>query len=234
MSTKPATIPSWNTGGANRTTPTPTKLALGHTNGGQPASSEENWLSYWLCKWVEYLSDGALTGNHTIGGTLGVTGLITASAGVTAAANQHITVSGTGEFKHGERTLAISPFAAARTANFTVLSDAGGYIGTTTGAADALIALPLHKGDRIKVVKFRCTGDGTVDGTGTVFIGRANGTSDSIGTGTATNPTAGAGTLVSIDVTDTTLADGESAFIMVSANAANFHLHTIEVVYDRP
>lgn len=44
------------------------------------------------------------SGAASIGTTLGVTGLITATAGLTAAANQHVTVSGTGRFKHGTFT----------------------------------------------------------------------------------------------------------------------------------
>jgi hypothetical protein len=48
-----------------------------------------------------------VTGNETVGGTLDVTGLITASAGATAAANQHVTVSGAGKFKHGTTTVPV-------------------------------------------------------------------------------------------------------------------------------
>lgn len=43
------------------------------------------------------------TGAATVGGALTSTGLITAQAGVTADDSQHITVSGTGLFKHGSR-----------------------------------------------------------------------------------------------------------------------------------
>lgn len=61
-----------------------------------------------------------VAGNASVGGTLGVTGastlaaitasgLITANAGVTAAANQHFTVSGTGRYKHGTITMQCAP-----------------------------------------------------------------------------------------------------------------------------
>jgi hypothetical protein len=45
------------------------------------------------------------TNSPTIGGAVTVTGLLTASSGVTAAVNQNVTVSGTGMLKHGTRTV---------------------------------------------------------------------------------------------------------------------------------
>lgn len=67
-----------------------------------------------------------VTGNTTVGGTLGVTGastlaavtasgIITANAGVVAATNQDIVVSGTGLLKHGKRTLKVPLFQAGTT-----------------------------------------------------------------------------------------------------------------------
>ncbi len=48
-----------------------------------------------------------VTGATTLSSTLGVTGLITASNGVTLAANKHVTISGSGQYKHGDRTMVI-------------------------------------------------------------------------------------------------------------------------------
>lgn len=73
-----------------------------------------------------------VTSNETVGGTLGVTGaatvaavtasgLITANAGVTAGANQHVTISGTGLLKHGTRSITYP----------TVLSQGGYSFGDT-------------------------------------------------------------------------------------------------------
>ena len=74
MSTKPSTLPEWNTGGANRTTPSPTRKVLGWLLGERPAGSYFNFLFYWIFKWIEYLKDGAFSGNHSIAGDLAVTG----------------------------------------------------------------------------------------------------------------------------------------------------------------
>jgi hypothetical protein len=52
-----------------------------------------------------------LSGAVTASSTLVATGLITANGGVTAGANQNVTVSGTGDLKHGSRVKLIS-FAA--------------------------------------------------------------------------------------------------------------------------
>ena len=51
----------------------------------------------------------AMSASLTVGTTLGVTGLITASAGLTASANQDVTISGTGRFKHGSIIRTVSP-----------------------------------------------------------------------------------------------------------------------------
>lgn len=81
-----------------------------------PTAKTIDYLFRKVHKWFQYLDgliDGAekwtfpaavaVTTNQTVGGTLGVTGLITATAGLTAGANQHIAASGTGLFKHGSK-----------------------------------------------------------------------------------------------------------------------------------
>lgn len=59
---------------------------------------------------------GSLTANGGIStAALTAGGLITANAGVAAGANQHVTVSGTGRYKHGTRTIVVpvvAPFVS--------------------------------------------------------------------------------------------------------------------------
>lgn len=98
MATKPSLVPTWNTGGANNTAPTAPKIVLGWTNGERPASSYLNHRMKLYGEWCQYLSDGAFTGNHTFGGTVGVTGAVTCSStlGVTGAVALSSTLSVTG------------------------------------------------------------------------------------------------------------------------------------------
>lgn len=146
MATKPSIVPTWNTGGANNTAPTAPKIVLGFENGERAASSYFNNRMKWYGEWLQYLSDGAFTGNHTFGGTVGITGAVTCSstlgvtgavtlsstlavtgvatftaapvfsAGAAAAVNQHFTVSGTGRYKHGDTELMFAASAFSRTA----------------------------------------------------------------------------------------------------------------------
>lgn len=53
------------------------------------------------------------SGAITLDSTLSVSGMATLSAGATLAANQDVTVSGTGQYRHGERTFTI-PLSATR------------------------------------------------------------------------------------------------------------------------
>lgn len=126
-------------------------------------------------------------GNTTVGGTLGVTGavtasgginaftangLITANGGVTAAANQHVTVSGTGRFKHGTYTLSI-PATSGLPQNNTqpwARDNQGGPISYTSGlTARWVIPIPLDLGSRILAIRARVL-DEFVSGT-TIRVG---------------------------------------------------------------
>lgn len=72
MSTKPGTLPTWNTGGANRTTPSGGQQVAGFATGDQVPSGWLNWFLYWAFTWIQYLSDGAFTatsGNGASGAT---------------------------------------------------------------------------------------------------------------------------------------------------------------------
>lgn len=98
MATKPSIAALWNTGGANNTAPTGPKIVLGFTNGERAASSYFNYQLKLLGEWTAYLSDGAFTGAHTFGSTVGITGAVTCSStlGVTGAVTLSSTLAVTG------------------------------------------------------------------------------------------------------------------------------------------
>jgi hypothetical protein len=83
---------------------------------------------------------GALgvTGDTVLGGTTTATGLITANGGVTCGNNDHVTVAGTGQYKHGDRTLIIPGLAfqpPTETADISRSATAGGEITLNTSSS---------------------------------------------------------------------------------------------------
>jgi hypothetical protein len=181
---------------------------------------------------------GAITWSNTIGGAVtfsaattfssGVTFSSTATVGLTAAADQHITVSGTGRFKHGDLIKTMSGICAQATTNWTVNSTVGV---TSPGAASAFFCPEFDVGERVKSVSISRAGDGAVDVTFTAYDNNGS-SSTSIGTSTVNN-VAGAAT-TTIDLTDTTLTTGHSIILEVAANAASLVIYQVEWTYDRP
>lgn len=57
MATKPASLPAWNTGGANNTEPSAGEKVSGWTVGQQPPSSYFNWWQKLTYEWTAYLDD---------------------------------------------------------------------------------------------------------------------------------------------------------------------------------
>jgi len=185
---------------------------------------------------VQMSTAGVLTSgdadNMQVGGTLGVTGLITATAGVTAAANQHVTVSGTGEFKHGNRVKLIMPLSGFANSNWQVGAPPT-TMTSTAGAGTLFVPVDLHAGDRIKSVSYLLFGNGVTDITVTVNVNDAAMAETSIGTLTTSNQPA-SWSVITIDVTDTTLVANGGCSITFAANAAGIILGNIAVTYDHP
>jgi hypothetical protein len=75
MSTKPATVPQWDTNQTNIATPAAGKLTDGWEDDEQPPASWFNWFFYWVWKWVEYLRDQVFTGGLQVTGAASGTGV---------------------------------------------------------------------------------------------------------------------------------------------------------------
>lgn len=87
------------------------------------------------------------------------TSLITANGGLTAGIDQNITVSGTGDLKHGDRQLSLSVMGGSGVQGTWALQEALGpaffmkaVLTATTGTDEFAVYLPLKAGDRIKTV----------------------------------------------------------------------------------
>ena len=62
---KPSTIPTWNTGGANRSTPSGGKISTGWALNEQPASSYFNFLMNLYGVWLTWLDSVIIAGDGT-------------------------------------------------------------------------------------------------------------------------------------------------------------------------
>jgi hypothetical protein len=128
---------------------------------------------------LQMSSTGVLTLSNTFSGaitmssTLAVTGLVTATAGVTAAANQHVTVSGTGRHKHGDMSFIVDMLGGVTVSGTPSFTPNTGM----SGIAGRLIPIALPAGKRIRTITYtynrggagtvgyqlvRRTGDGSV------------------------------------------------------------------------
>lgn len=180
-------------------------------------------------------SAGVMTWSNTIANavsmssTLGVTGLITATAGLTAAANQHVTVSGTGEFKHGSYVMNVSPFAGYDAATS---SPGVGYVVSSANGI-RYIPIPLKAGDRITDAQYSIYGDGAADVTIEVVHYTGSNVRTVLGTVTKTNEAA-AWTTYSLGVTDTTLSANDQVLFEFAYNAANIRIGGCSATYTRP
>jgi hypothetical protein len=178
---------------------------------------------------VQVSSTGVLTFENTGIEAATFSGLITASAGVTCAADQHVTVSGTGEMKHGDRVLMLNGLLGAGT-NWA--PDVNGYM-LSSGAGSLLVQVPLLVGDRIKSVRFQIFGNGSADLTTTISELSTAMAALSIGSDTTNNqPASWSG--ITINVTDSTVTNPGGVFIDFAANAAGLRVGAIAITYDHP
>lgn len=159
-------------------------------------------------------------------------GVVTASNTITnpltMAANQDITVSGTGAYKHGDKILPCPPIpgyarsgAIAENTNLIVLS---------TAAADVW-AWPIKGliiGDRIRSIQIRF-----VRNTGTPVLALVKRTG-SVSTIASQAVAAGGLQTVTIAAIDYTLVANEALYIQLTSAANLEEIHCADVTYDHP
>lgn len=177
---------------------------------------------------------GALSaGNTTITGTLSASSAVSALGGLSAGNNQHITVTGTGQFGHGDRTKVIGAYSA-----YPVDPDdwdnSFANRWTSLDAGELRYCPEVVAGEQVSVVRVQVFGNvgGTGDATVGVFVVNES-TSTSIGSETLSNISA-AWTEVVVVCTPTTFASDESLLIAVSLNEAGMRSANVRVTYSRP
>lgn len=176
---------------------------------------------------------GAITFSNTIpaatifSSTATFAGLITASSGLTAGVDQHVTVSGIGTFKHGTRTLQI-PLQGP------TIAGGSDQLAFTSGTVTAPI--PLHLGARILLV--RAVAVDSVTGPTKVVVGLRvinSGGSTLTGTGTQSAGSGAVQTLTSTALT-TVVVSGTRyrAECQIQTGSASCTVSWFEVDYDQP
>ncbi len=173
---------------------------------------------------LQVSSAGAITASNT------VANLITASAGMTAAVDQHVTISGTGRFKHGDLVRGVNAAAAGQLdANWTL---GIGQV-TSTAAAVLYVSIPFDEGARVKSLTFARFGDGAANYVVDVYsVPTDVAAATNIGTSTTT-PAASWGD-TTIDITDTTIGSGGSIVIRFSVAASTMRVGNVRITWDRP
>jgi len=177
------------------------------------------------------------TGAVTMASTLGVTGLITATAGLTAAADQHVTVSGTGEYKHGSRSLFQTPESSVVPTGTYSGGASSDLVSWTLSTGGGTVYIPLRgliDGDRLLSVVIE--GAATQEPTFTIYSNQ--GGSDVERTHTASL------TIVSNSSTTLTLDTplevnklgvlGMNVFVKVVTGASTFAIRQVVVTIDHP
>jgi hypothetical protein len=173
-------------------------------------------------------TNGTFTGALNVTGTFASTGNANVGGHLSVSTNGNVTVSGTGDFKHGDKTLVLVPGDVSLTA-FT----RNGFMGVTSTTGGAVVnSLPLRIGDRVKTITARCAGDGAVDGTVFFAVARDGSTVHTTSL-SLTNVPAGYASYATASALYT-IAATDTPYIEIDAFAAGLTVQSISVVYDRP
>lgn len=233
MSAKPTSLPIWATDAAAQVTePNLAKKQQGHL-GGEPLFGDyENWWKNLVYRWAEYLRDGVLAGVHQFLDAVTFSALATFNAGLAAAANQHIAVSGTGRYKHGTRTKVVNGADAFGT-GFTPSTEA--IISLTSTLDRAFYGVPIEVGKRLTAIRVHvfdnATGPTTV--TATLF----SSTGSIINSTGFTATSAGNATVQTLTISgiNLTLATGTRYVLRCTVSANNScQVRMVEFDYDEP
>lgn len=159
--------------------------------------------------------------------------LVTFAAGATAAVNQHFTVSGTGKYKHGTRTIILGPGAFQIEAGAAAAAYTPGALTLTSSNAPIAFAdlAAVPSGKQINEVRWYIQDNATgADAlTGTLVKNDGSGTITTIGTSN-TSAFNGTDQVLTLTGLTTNIAAGNSFSVRVSAAAtASVKIYKAEV-----
>ncbi len=221
---KPVTVITWNTGAANRVTPSAGEQIAGYAINAVPTSGNFNWFMFWIGEWLTWLNS-----------------LFGSDGTYTPASGAHIVLAAGGTFKHGLRTLSLHPSLG----NAENSSLAWSLMGSGVNGVNLTwqVPIPLEAGKRVIAVRWRVKdnatgptkiyvagGAGTDGGSATAFMGAPV---LSAGTG-ATQTITLAPSVVGGDV----LVAGTSYSITFSPDTTipldNLQAYVLQIDYDQP
>jgi hypothetical protein len=187
---------------------------------------------------VQMTSAGVMSASNTISVAIAAasasfSGLVTANAGLTAAVNTHVTVSGTGEFKHGSFTTVLSSIGGA-SAGASSLVNGSAVMRVGAAGNDWHRPLDLDVGQRVQTISVRLK-PGAVGAIVTASLVKdADGVITSIAVVGVSSGTAYQ-TLTSATINHTVAAGGSySVQYSFTGSASNSDLAHITLVRDRP
>lgn len=189
---------------------------------------------------VQVTSGGVTSFSSTVVSATTFTGLITASSGLTAAANQPVTVSGTGAFKHGTQTIQIPANAFQVTSGSSYRIGAGGaFEGSNAGgtALSASAPILLEQGRRITAIRAYISDSASGPTKLVLSFQResSTGTQTNLGSTSASAGT-GANQTLTLSGLTTTVATLNSYIVSIttSTGTASCQVFMAEVDYDYP
>ena len=137
---------------------------------------------------------------------------------------------------HGDRVLDLHPISGWPVTPANVALAGNGYL-LWSAATVLWVPVPVHVGDRVKTFTYARSGDAAVDVTVTAYLyNMTDGLSILNASGSSlldTNPAA-AWADQAIDLTDTTIAEGETVLLKFDPNAGALRLGNIRVTYSHP
>ncbi len=237
MAAKPSSLPRWSSV-SGVVEPSSGQKDTGFEGGQFPPAQYFNWLFNLIYQWADYLDDGALVGAHSF------SGLITATAGLTAAANQHVTVSGTGQHKHGARTIAIpasefylvNPVSGAAVAytHVNILDTANAQYSWPSAAGTFVANVPMVTMKRITAVRiyYAVGASGTCTPEVRVKSVPSNGTPTSVWGGSGDSSNGGVEYQEVIAGFDATVADGHFLQLRLEVTTTDNRIHGALITYD--
>lgn len=149
---------------------------------------------------------------------------------VAMAAGKHVTVSSTGRFKHGDLIKTFHAYDINSTGTITKTS---GVTSLQSSGTNYYLALPgFDVGQQIKSFAIDVFGNGTDDLT--ISFVKTNLGTETVINSTTHNNQAASWSAITFDVTDTTVASGDSFALQFSSNGTAQRVGSVNATYDRP
>jgi len=175
------------------------------------------------------IEQASLTGGAT------VSGLLTANTGITLAANQHVTISGTGLYRHPTVTEVVAPHHGVESTGTTnCQANVGtGVVAWVGGAAAWLVPIRVQVGKRITSTTFRFKGNGVQTLTWSLDVYKDGAVVVNLGAGGPVAEPAAWATKNAYGGSRAMLAD-EYVLLKATVNGAGPELGGIAVGIDQP